>query len=294
MSGVDGDALVGADLVTADVGAGAVVMQSRTMSLRGGARLLYAGSSGYADVDEYSMLYLSPDMRLDLYPGTGIQLFAENRPSIEHASLADIHRVNPYVVSRPALESEIRTVDARAGARLFRGPASVNLEAGVIVAPQYRFFERGLPEGGYASGVSEIVYDDARIIHVGGDVSFMVGGIATANAGITWRSGRLTDLDADIPNFGPLKGHAMISVPLAANTFVLSATARYESARYRDLAQTRRIGDYAAFDLRGTYRINHMIGIVAAIENISAGYLERWDGYPEPPAIISGGLRLSW
>lgn len=295
LSGVDRQGLAGTDVVTADAGLGALLVQSPTMALHIGARMLYAGSNDNAGEPDYTLLYVSPDVRLDVYPGTGIQIFAENRPSATHGHLADVYRVNPYVVAQPSLHGELTMVDARAGARFFRGPATVNVEGGLMMSPQYQFFQRGTVEGDYAMGVSELAYDEAQILHAGGDVSVVVGGIATANAGLTWRRGRLTDLgDAHIPYFGAFLGHAMISVPIASNSVVLTATGRYESSRYRDIAQTRRLGDYAALDLRGTFRVNHMIGIVAAVENISAGYLEQWDGYPQPPVIISGGLRLSW
>lgn len=294
LSGIDNTGLAGTDVVTADVSAGAVLLQTPGLALRGGAQMLYASSNERPEQEDYRMLYVAPDVRLDLYPGSGLQLFAENRPSVVHPSLADLHRTNPFTVAQPSLQAQLFPVDARAGVRMFRGPATINVEAGVLMAPEYRYFDRPAPEGGYASGVSTVAYDEARIVHIGGDVSVVVGGLATANAGFTWRHGRLTDVDVAIPNFGPLVGRAMVSVPLASNRFVLSATGRYESARFRDVAQTREIGDYAALDIRGTYRINHMIGIVGSVENISTGFLERWDGYPEPPVVISGGLRLSW
>lgn len=294
MSGLDTGALVGADVMTGDLAAGAVLFRSRNLALRGAARFLYASSNGAAEQADYTLLYVSPDVRLDVYPGAGVQLFAENRPSATHPSLAAIHRENPYVVSQPSLQAELRPVDARAGVRLFRGPATLDVQGGLVLAPEYRYYAHASRDDGYATGTSRVLYDDARIIHVGGEVSMIIGGGANANAGLTWRSGRLTDQDADIPNFSPLVGHAMVSVPLASNRFLLSAGGRYESARHRDIAQSREIGDYVAMDVRGTYRLNHMIGIVGSVENISAGYLERWDGYPQPPLIISGGMRLSW
>lgn len=293
MSAIDRQTLVGTDLVSADAGVSVLAFQTPTVSLRAGGNLLYTEARNIAGESDYTLLYLSPDIRVDLYPGTGLQLFVENRPSVRHGTLADLYRSNPYVVSTPSVQSDLTTVDARAGARMFRGPATLNVEGGVMISPQYRYFTRSQSDG-YASGVSDASYDEVRILHVGGDLAVVVGGVATANAGLTWRHGRLTSRDVAIPNFGAFTGRAMLSVPLASNQVVLTAMGRYESARYRDIEQTRQLGDYVAVDLRGTYRVNHMIGIVAAVENISAGYLELWDGYPQPPVVFSGGLRISW
>ncbi|MFW5972856.1 MAG: hypothetical protein ACOCTG_02605, partial [Bacteroidota bacterium] len=191
MSGIDGNGLIGTDVISTDAGIGAVVVQTPRIAVRTAARMLYA-SSGGPDQADYSRLYMSPDIRLDFYPGAGLQIFAENRPSVDHPSLSDIHRENPYVVSRPALQAEIRTVDARTGIRLFSGPTTVDLQAGVIQAPEWRYFEHAPRSGRYTEGVSRVSYDDARILRVSAEASVLMADRATANLGIEWRRGRLT------------------------------------------------------------------------------------------------------
>lgn len=291
MSGIDTGALAGTDVVTTDAAAGLRLIQSRRLAVRAAGRFLLAHAPSGAGSS--SRLYVSPDVRIDVYPMRGFQLYVENRPSIRHTTLAQLHRRNPYIVSRPVIQPEVTTIDARAGVRLFTGPATVDVRGGYAVAPEFQYFEHR-EASTYVEGVSAVGYDKASILQVGGELSMVLGGRANAGLSADFRHGRLTEHDSVIPYFSPLVGRAMLSIPLMSNRVVISGAGRFESARYRDRDESRRIGDYMAFDFRGTYRVNPMIGIVAAVENLSVGHLEKWDRYPLPPAIVTGGIRLSW
>ncbi len=293
MSGQDRAAVAGTDIMTVDAGLGGRIVTRNGVTVSAIARILHENSST-PEVDR-STIYVSPEVRIDVFPVTGVQIFAENKPSVSHPSLAEIHRENPYIVAQPLLRPEVRTVDARAGVRLYQGPATIDVGVGYMQAPVYRYFEYA-PRYPYAEGFSSVNYGEANILTVGGEASFAFRDRMTATLGLEWRNGRLSedDGDVDIPNVSPITGRAMFAVPLLDNRITLSATGRYESARYRDRLETRELGDYFAVDVSGVYRINPVIGIVLAVENISGGHLERWDRYPQPPTLISGGMRISW
>ena len=293
MSGQDRSSIAGTDIMTVQATLGGRVVTRTGVTISAGARVLHDNTST-PEIDR-SKIYLAPDVRLDVFPVTGVQIFAENKPSVRHPSLVDIHRENPYVVAQPLLRPEIRTIDARAGVRLYQGPATIDLGVGYVQSPVYRYFEYA-PRYQYAEGFSAVDYGEAEILTIGGEASFSFRDRMTATLGLEWRNGKLKEEggDVDIPNVSPIAGRAMFAVPLLDNRLTLSATGRYESARYRDRLETRELGDFFAVDISGVFRINPVIGLVVAVENISGGHLERWDRYPQPPTLVSGGMRIAW
>lgn len=294
LSGYDTAALIGSDIVTSQIAAGGRFIDTPRMRLSIAATLMHFATGEDADRPDATALYLSPDVRLDLYPTTGVQLYAENRPSIAHPYLADVVRENPYVTHRPEMQPTVNLIDARGGLRLYRGQATIDLSGGYLLAPFYRFYEFRPDEGGYAEGLFTADHAEARIIHAGGEAALIVGGRATAGLNVRWRKATLTDEDVVVPNLGPLIARASLSMPFAQGRFLTEAGLRFESSRYRDRLETRRVGDFFDLDARASYRLNHMISAVVAVENISAGYLERWSRYPQAPFVITGGMQITW
>jgi hypothetical protein len=295
LSGWDTPAIVGTDMVSSQIDIGARVIDTPGLRLSAAARLMHFSTGTEADRPETSALYLSPDVRLDVYPGGGLQIYAENSPSIRHPYLADVLQENPYITHRPEMHPAITLIDARAGARLYRGPATIDFSAGYIDAPSFRFYEYMAGTGGFSEGLFEVRHEHVRQIHAGGDVALLIGGSATAGLSLRWRQLSFADDDeATVPNIGPLTGRASLSVPFAGGRVLTEAGLRYESARYRDRIESRRVGDFFDLDARASFRLNHMMAAVVSIENISGGYLERWNRYPQAPYVVTGGLQITW
>ncbi|HET6567922.1 MAG TPA: TonB-dependent receptor, partial [Rhodothermales bacterium] len=97
-----------------------------------------------------------------------------------------------------------------------------------------------------------------------------------------------------IPYFGPLTGHGVLSYSFAQSRGLLQLTARYESARYVNRTKDRKLGDFFDMDTALSYQVTPALGLVARVDNISAGYLERWERYPEPPFAVMAGMQIRW
>ena len=109
------------------------------------------------------------------------------------------------------------------------------------------------------------------------------------------RDAQLPDYDTAVPHLGDVLGRAVVGYRFAGSRGLAQLVGRYESVRYRDLAQTRRLGDYAAFDASLAYDFTPALGLVVLVENLGGGdYLELWDQYPEAGTVLMGGLRVRW
>ena len=115
-----------------------------------------------------------------------------------------------------------------------------------------------------------------------------------ATVGATLRQGELDAGDATIPYFGPILGEAMLSYFFAESRGLVQLTGTYESSRYRDRAETRKVGDYFDLDFLATYHFTPLFKAIFAVDNISADYLERFDGYPLPSFVVRAGVGVRW
>lgn len=249
--------------------------------------------------------YLAPLLNAEFYPDAALRVYLANRPGAVFNTLADLYRLNPYLADGPKLEPTVYTVQAEAGGTVYADAFQFGAFVGFDRSPNFQFFEHAelFEAGGYARGFSGVGYRPARIFRLGGDVSASLpGGLQAALRG-TYRHGRLTSSntvlpaaaeETRIPNFGPLLAQGMLSLPFDARRGLLQLVGTYESARYRDRAETRKIGDYFDLDVAATYQVTPSVGLVLRAENLSAGYLERWDHYVEPSFVVMGGLRLRW
>lgn len=282
-----------------DGAAGVRVRYSRAFDVTVGLRLLTYAADAQRPAGEAAGrdgTYMAPDVRLNLYPTHQVNVYVENRPGIDRNALADVFRTHPFLTSAPVLQPTVRTLDARGGATFFVGPLEVDLHAGYIRSPNYLFFERATFDeaDGYAQGLSATRYGSARILHVGGDASIVLPAGLNVTAGVSVRDGQLLDDEAEIPYFGPVVGRASLSYAFLDNRGLAQLTGTYESARFRDREETRRLGDFFDLDAALFYNVSTSLGLVARVENMSAGYLERWDLYEQPPFVVTAGFRVLW
>ena len=276
-------------------GGGLRLQLDRSLTLSVGARFL----GGFSDTetprgssDEIQIGYLSPDLHLEYLPAPGVRIHARNRPGVEPNAVADVFRINPYLAEQVELRPTLRTVDAEAGGSVFAGPVQVAVKAGFQDMPQYLFFEN---DGGLTTqGTTALRYGEADVVFVGGSVSVVFPGGLHAMVGATYRDGRLTDEDVEIPYFSPVLGEATLSYSFAQSRGLLQLTGHYESSRYIDRQQSRKVDAYLDLDVEASYNVTPLLGVVVRVENINGGNDTRWDNYPESPFVLGAGLRVNW
>jgi hypothetical protein len=296
----DNDATAFNDLSQFNVGGGFGFLFQRRVNLQLGGRIM--GFSGDhteplldgAGADEPA-LYIAPDIVAEIFPVRGFRLYAQNRPRMESHSLASLFERNPFLVSEPQVLPSVSTINAEGGAAIYLGRLKLAGRVGYEFAPSYLFFEDAEASGAddYRF-LSAARYGEAEILSTGGDISFVFPGGVQATVGGAVREGRLTADDTDIPNFGPVIGHAMLAVPFSGSRGLFQAVATYESARYIDRNQSREIGDFFDLDTALFYNFTDALGAVVRVNNISGGYLERWNRHEQPPFVFTGGVRVQW
>lgn len=309
-AGLDGASFIGGTRTSVDAAGGVrlresgrydITLQARLFGFRSEQEEILSAIADEIDPESgavQSGFYVSPDVRLDLFPVERLMLYAENRPGLEEHTLASLHRTNPYLVARPALLPTVRMIDAGAGAHVFSGAFEFDVRVGFVHAPQYLFFEHASEQatGGYLFGFTKPQYGEARILSVATEASFMLTQGLNASLGLTVRDGELVggETASDIPYFGPVLGRGSLSLSLLDGRGLFQFVSTYESARYRDRARSRKIGDYFDLDASFTYDVTPSLGTVVRLENVSGGHLERWDRYERQPFVFMLGFRVLW
>ena len=275
-----------------EAGGGLRFQRGRTVTLSVGARFLSAFSQPSDSSDQIRKGYLSPDVYVEFLPASGVRLYARNRPGVEPNTVSDVFRINPYLTPQPQLRATLRTIDAEVGARVFAGPLQLALAVGHQNMPQYLFFEN--EEGLFSRGTTALRYSKARVTYAGGSVSMVLPGGLHAMLGATYRHGRLTEEQTDIPYFAPVLGEATLSYSFAQSRGLLQLTGHYESARYIDRQHSRKLETYLDLDAEASFNVTPLLGLVFRVENIGGGDHTRWDNYPESRYVIGAGLRVNW
>ena len=253
--------------------------------------------------------YLAPDVRLDYAPSQQTQLYARTAPRAEANDLRSLLQENPYLAAEPEIQPTLYTVDAEAGLRVYAGPARISGFAGYALSPNYRFFENAPDLGfqslnAYTRGLALVRYAEATILRFGGEASVVLPAGFNAIIGLTYRSGSLAewvradgvvvDLEGtDIPNFGPLLGHASLTYAFAERKGLIQLLSTFESSRYADLAQTRELDPYLDLDVVATYAVTEFLDVLGRVDNLSP-LNERWDYAPAPPLVVGLGLQVRW
>lgn len=266
-------------------------------TVRVGGRL-FATTARQPNDETTRRVFGSLDLRLDVYPLPGLNLYLQNRPGITERTLADVYQINPYLFTEPEVMPETRLVDAELGTHYFYGPVQLAARVGYERLPDHLYFEElgeeANPAGLLArSGDLVAQYADVRVTRLGGEVSLVLPAGVQATTGLTYRDGQLADTNADIPHFAPLVAHGQLSWAFAHGKGLLQARTEYEGRRYLDLARTTRISPFFDLDVQAGYQLTEWIGVTARVENLST-HRERWRGYPLSPTVFMGGLRVRW
>ena len=116
-----------------------------------------------------------------------------------------------------------------------------------------------------------------------------------AALGLSLRDGALTKADTHIPYFASVIGHASASYAFAERRGLFQLVGTYEQARRVDRGEDApEVGAYVDVDLHASYALDPTLGLVARLENVLGGSLERWDRYPQAPFILAFGVRMRW
>ena len=175
---------------------------------------------------------------------------------------------------------------------MFVGPVQVAVKAGYQHMPHYLYFENDT--GLFDRGITTLQYSKADVAYAGGSVSVVFPGGLHAMVGATYRNGRLTEEDVDIPYFAPVLGETTLSYSFAQSRGLLQFTGHYESSRTIDRQQSRKVEAFFDLDIEASYNVTPLLGVVFRVENINGGNDTRWDNYPESPYVIGAGLRVNW
>lgn len=291
-AGLDAGGVAGSDVTLADAGAGFRFQHRRIGTLEVGGRLMaYRAETERGDRDA---LYAAPDVRLDLHPFRTVQAYVQNRPEAREHPLGALYEHNPWLVDEPRQQPTVVPVNVEAGARVFAGPVQLAARAGYLRAPDYRYFvdapaaSRTFP----IDGLFEARYDRVWIASLGGDASIVLPQGLHATLGVTVRDGRLREADVDIPYFAALTAHGMVSYAFLQNRGLAQLTAVFEGERSGP-GGLPRVDPYLDLDLAASYALTEHLGVVLGLRNL-AGEQTRWPGYPEPPFVVLGGMRLIW
>ena len=275
-----------------------IAAQARLMSFAAEDHAPWPTSSqiGAPAIGSGDATYIAPDVLVNVYAAPGVRLYVENDARSEHLTLASLYRQNPFVVDKAVIQPTIYTLDARGGGHLLAGVFEADLFAGYSQAPQFMYFERSTPfeANGFARGFVAPRYDEAIITYFGGDLSVNLPAGFNASVGLTVRDGKLTDNDEEIPYFGPIVGRGAVSYSFDSGRGFIQAISTYESARFVDRAQSRKIGDYFDLDVEMSYTFLRSLAAVVRLDNISADHLERWEDYDQPPFVGMMGVRVVW
>jgi len=269
-----------------DAGAGAWLLQSEALRVFAGARVMT-----FASPDDAGGTYVAPELRAEWRAAPRLTLYARTDPRAEANLLADRHRENPSLLRETSPQPTIRTIDAEGGVRAFPLRAlEVHAFGGYRRAPSVLFYEEA--PGVYERGITAARYGDGRILRAGGAVSFRRTERLHTSLSVTYRNGTLADSNADIPYFAPVTAEALFAYGFAGGDGRVQLTGSLESPRPTSRSGDEEVGLFADFDVEGTYAITPAVGLVARIQNLAPGVLERYDRYPRPPLVFEGGLRV--
>ena len=246
------------------------------------------------DLGSATATFIAPVLDAEWRLAEGARLHLRNQPRLGDTALDQLHATNPYARHAPSLRPTLETTNAELGATLTRGPVRLITAAGYRYAPTYRFFSlTSLEQGGYEN-LYRVGYDGAQILQGRGEVALQGIDGVQASLGLSVRDGTLESQDADIPNFAPVTVDAMVSFSFAGGDGFVTAQGRFESSRDASVVQSRQADPYLSVDLEGSYALSSRIEIVAKAEHLSWEAPTRWAAYPQPPAQVSAGLRLTW
>ncbi len=242
-----------------------------------------------------------------------VRLYGWNRPRAHHRSLADLFRENPYAVAEPLLAPDLDVVNAEAGVEVQAEAVRLRFYGGGRYSPVGLYFQRWdveagacLPplvitslgestcgETGFAYGLYRADYDAVAVLRGGADLTLYGPGGISLSLGGEVRRGRLPDQDRALPFFAPLAGRLSLAVPFARERGLVQATGTFEGARPTELDRQDDAPAWGDLRVEVGYRFAGRFGLLVRADHL-AGRAERWPGFPQPPAVLTAGVRAGW
>jgi hypothetical protein len=281
-----GDAGFGGSLGSYSAGAG-VDLDLGEARLRVGGRVLGFATS-VANGDAHS-LQIAPVLAFDTPLSPTLRFYARNEPRLGQRSLADLARQNPYVEAAPLLAPDVDVLASEFGVEVQGGAARLAVYGGYDYSPTRLYFER-LPLS--QSGLYAAHYDAATVARAGADVTLYGPGGISLSAGGAFRLARLPDQDRAIPLVSPLSARASLAVPFAGPRGLLQGALRFEGPRPTGV-EGEDAPAWSELTLEGHYRFAGRFGALARAEHL-LGRAEQWPGFPQPPAVLTLGVRAGW
>lgn len=291
------------DITAVDGGVRATLVTAPSLRVHLGGRLLSASVSPAANPafpDRNSARFLVPAFNVDWTATAAATLFLKNEPAVTTSPLADLFQENPYLFGQTAVQPSLRTTDAEGGVRLFTGPLQVVARAGYRYTVSHQYVthtaevapppDRPL----YDRGTFATQYGSARVIHAGVDLSLQRMRGFEITAGASYRNGRLVGRDVAIPYFAPITAYGVASFAFAAQRGLVQLTGRVEGSRYIDTSESTQIDPYVDVDVDASFDVTSSLAVIARLHNLLGGTFERWDRYPQPPFVVTTGLRVQW
>lgn len=269
-----------------------IVVSQPNLTVRLGARVLGIGADR-ADGDRRDATYISPVGRVEFDLQPGVSLYAQNTPRVVAHPVHELFQDNPYLLPRPDVQPSLIPFNAEGGLRIRTRPVELKAFGGYVQASDYMYMQAANVTA-YESGFFNTFYDSARILRVGGEVALQGLDDVQVSLGVTYRDGQLTDVDTAIPYFAPLTARGLVSYAFDDGRGLVQLTGRLEGERYTDTSESEQLGTYADLDLEASYDFSNALGVMVLVQNMTSGSLERWQNYPQPPLIVTSGLRVRW
>lgn len=296
-AGFDGNGIGSNDASLLHAGGGVEFDLNPQTELKVGAHFLtFSSINRVATGLDERRSFITPFVRISHAFTPQMRFYFQNVPQAKANALTDLYRLHPYLVDSPDIQATIQTINAQAGGHMYIGSVKTGFHVGLMQAPNYLYFDQATRTEavGFDRGFSMARYDEARILEAGGDITFsLLQGLHT-QVRLLARQARLTDLDVDIPYVAPFTGAATLSYLFAQRRGLLQVTATFENERYIDAANTTKIDAFFDLDIESSFNLTPNLGLLLRLENLTSGDLERFDHYPEPPAIITFGARYQW
>ncbi len=296
--GLDSDGLVGSDVRHAEAGAG-VTRHTDRLNLKAGARILTIGfeaDTGGAAGETRSATYLSADVDFSYKYGDVLTLVGTNRPLVQANTLSDLFSSNPYLVNEPSMQPSILDVNAEAGLLFSSGRIQFKASALLKRSPNWAFFSNSTGSGAsaVAGGFFDVGYAEARVTSVGGEMAISLPADLQLSSTVYVHDTELSKLGARIPYHPRLSAQVGLSFPFASRRGIVQVTGRFIGERYTDITEDVTVEPYLDADVYARYDIRPNIGLVLRLQNLGINDHEVWDGYPQSPAIMMGGVRMLW
>ncbi len=297
-AGLDAGGFVGSDVSHSEIGVG-LSRRTERLSLSAGPRLLRVGfDAGVGGVtgEDRDAMYLSADVDLRYKSGGALTIIATNKPSVMANSLATLFTTNPYLVTEPAIQPTILSVDAEAGLLFSSGPFQFKTSVKLRQSPNWMYMVASTGSGTstVAGGFFETGYGEARVTSAGGELAVSLPASVQLSTALYVHDAELTAREVQVPYHPRLSAQVGVSVPFASRRGMLQVTGRFAGERYTDLQEVEQADPFLDLDIYARYDLRRSVGLIARVQNVGIGDDEIWAGYPLSPFVVMAGVRVLW